>query len=72
MNVLGLGLLGNLGTTEILLILGVILLLFGASKIPELMRSMGSGIGEFKKGLKDSMKEEMPKDAEHAKTEEKK
>ncbi len=61
--------LGNLGAPEIVIILVVILLLFGASKIPELMRSMGSGIGEFKKGLKDSVKEE-PK--EPAKTEEKK
>jgi sec-independent protein translocase protein TatA len=55
-----LALFGNLGAGEIAIILLVILLLFGASKIPELMRSMGSGIGEFKKGLKDSIKEEMP------------
>lgn len=69
---MNLGLIGNLGGTELLIILGVIILLFGASKIPELMRSMGSGIGEFKKGLKDSIKEDMPKDQEPAKTEEKK
>ena len=67
METCGLGIFGNLGLPEILIILLVILLLFGATKIPELMRSMGSGIGEFKKGLKESHKEE-----EHSKTEEKK
>ncbi len=34
-------------------ILIVVVLLFGAKKIPELARSMGSGITQFKKGLKD-------------------
>jgi len=68
MNIQSLALFGNLGPWEIAIILAVILLLFGASKIPELMRSMGSGIGEFKKGLKESTKEESPA----AKTEEKK
>jgi sec-independent protein translocase protein TatA len=35
----------------ILIVILVIVLLFGANKIPELMRSMGSGIKEFKKGM---------------------
>ncbi len=39
----------SLGTTEIILILLVIVLLFGAKKIPELMRGLGTGIKEFKK-----------------------
>lgn len=39
----------GLGTFEILLIVGVIVLLFGAKKIPELMKGLGSGINEFKK-----------------------
>lgn len=68
MDIHTLGFFGNLGAPEIIIILVVVLLLFGASKIPELMRSMGSGIGEFKKGLKESTKE----DPESAKTEEKK
>lgn len=38
----------SLGLTEILLIVGVIALLFGGKKIPELMRGLGSGIKEFK------------------------
>lgn len=44
---------GNLGATEIILIVLVILLLFGAKKIPELARGIGKGMSEFKKGLKD-------------------
>lgn len=39
----------GLGTPEILLIVLVVVLLFGAKKIPELMRGLGSGIKEFKK-----------------------
>ncbi len=38
----------SLGPTELILILLVIVLLFGARKIPELMRGLGSGIKEFK------------------------
>jgi sec-independent protein translocase protein TatA len=39
--------MGGFGMGEILLILGILLLLFGAKKIPELMRGMGKGIKEF-------------------------
>lgn len=42
----------SIGMPEILLILGVALLLFGARRLPELGRSFGKGIVEFKKGLK--------------------
>jgi sec-independent protein translocase protein TatA len=41
----------NIGWQEILLILLIALLLFGARKIPDLARSLGKGIKEFKKGL---------------------
>lgn len=44
---------GNLGAGEIILILLVILILFGAKKIPELARGIGKGMSEFKRGLKD-------------------
>lgn len=44
---------GNLGAGEIILIVLVVLLLFGAKKIPELARGIGKGMTEFKKGLKD-------------------
>ena len=65
-----LGFLGNLHMGEILIIVLVILLLFGSAKIPALMRSMGSGLNEFKKGLKDGQKEgeaDAKKDAEASK-----
>ncbi|HXG62120.1 MAG TPA: twin-arginine translocase TatA/TatE family subunit [Planctomycetota bacterium] len=48
----------GLSTTELLIVVLVIVLLFGASKIPQLMRGMGQGINEFKKGLKEGAKEE--------------
>lgn len=44
---------GNLGYGEILIIALVILLLFGGKKIPELMRGLGKGVSQFKKGMKD-------------------
>lgn len=40
--------MAGLGATEIILIVLVIVLLFGAKKIPELMKGLGSGIKEFK------------------------
>lgn len=42
--------IGGLGPMELGLIAGVMILLFGASKLPTLARSMGSATGEFKKG----------------------
>lgn len=44
---------GNLGFMEILLILVVVLLLFGAKRLPEIGSSFGRSIREFKKGLTD-------------------
>jgi sec-independent protein translocase protein TatA len=45
--------IGGLGPPELLLIAGVLILLFGASKLPKLARSMGSATGEFKKGRQE-------------------
>lgn len=45
--------IGGLGPLELGLIAGVLILLFGASKLPELARSMGSATGEFKKGRQE-------------------
>lgn len=42
-----------IGTTELMLIAGIALLLFGGKKLPEMMRGMGRGISEFKKGTKE-------------------
>ena len=41
-----------IGTTELLLIGGMALLLFGGKKLPEMMRGLGQGVREFKKGSK--------------------
>ena len=46
-------LFGSIGWGEVLIIVLVILLLFGAKRIPELMKSMGKGVRSFKDGLKD-------------------
>jgi sec-independent protein translocase protein TatA len=45
--------MGNFGTTEILLIVLVILIFFGAKKIPELAQGLGKGIREFRKAAKE-------------------
>ncbi len=45
--------LGNLGFTEIAILLLILVLLFGAKRIPEIGASIGKGIKEFKRGLKD-------------------
>ena len=50
----------NLGVTEILIIALVLILLFGAKKIPELAQGLGKGMKEFKKSLKD-VEEEIKK-----------
>jgi len=54
--------LGIIGTQEIIFILIIVLVLFGAKKIPELMRGLGKGVKEFKDGMngldgKDSEKD---------------
>ncbi|MDX1905343.1 MAG: twin-arginine translocase TatA/TatE family subunit [Thermonemataceae bacterium] len=48
--------LGSLGATEIMMILFIVLLLFGAKKIPELARGLGKGIREFKDATKEIKK----------------
>lgn len=45
--------LAFIGTTELLLIAALALLLFGGKKLPELMRGLGKGVREFKEGVKD-------------------
>lgn len=48
----------NLGPLELTLIIAVILLLFGAKKLPELARGLGQGLKEFKTAVKDNSDEE--------------
>ena len=54
MNIINaLGLFGPVGTPELLLALFILLLLFGAPKLPKLFRSMGQSVNEFKTGMKE-------------------
>jgi len=51
MNITPLAFMG-VGSTELMVILGIMVLLFGSSKLPKLARSMGKSATEFKKGLR--------------------
>ena len=44
---------GNLGTPEILVIGLIVLVLFGAKKIPDFMQGLGKGVREFRKAARD-------------------
>jgi sec-independent protein translocase protein TatA len=48
---------GNIGGSELFLILLVILVFFGAKKLPELAKGLGQGIREFRKAAKDVQEE---------------
>lgn len=48
---------GNLGFTELLMILIIVLVLFGARRVPEIGASIGKGIREFKKNINDADRE---------------
>jgi sec-independent protein translocase protein TatA len=62
MHTLGIIAMGMPGTPEILLIIFIILLLFGAKKLPELSRSLGKSLGEFKKGQKEGTEPDKDED----------
>ena len=46
------GFIGGMGMSELLIILAIVLIIFGASKLPQLGRGLGEGISNFKEGLK--------------------
>lgn len=48
----------GLGYQELLIILVIVLVLFGANRLPELARSLGSSVKEFKKGVNEANKED--------------
>ena len=48
----------GLGYQELLIILVIVLILFGANRLPELARSLGSSVKEFKKGVNEAQSEE--------------
>lgn len=47
-----------IGTTELLLIGGLALLLFGGKKLPEMMKGLGQGVQSFKKGMSEPVADE--------------
>lgn len=53
--------MGRFGVTEILILLGIALLLFGGSRIANIGKGLGDGIRNFKKGLKEGDDEAPPK-----------
>ena len=55
--------IGGIGAQELVLILLVVLLLFGAKRIPEIAQGLGKGISEFKKAMRDT-KDEIDKAGE--------
>jgi len=65
----------NLGGGEIILILAIVLILFGAKKLPELAKGLGQGIKEFKKatdnasgGMREAVEETLPVASRHLPT----
>ena len=58
-------LLGFMGGYEVIIVLVIIVLLFGGRKIPELMRGVGKGVKEFKKGVEEA--DSKPLDSDNGK-----
>jgi sec-independent protein translocase protein TatA len=56
-------LLGPLGLPEMLIILFIIILIFGASRLPEIGKGIGSGIKNFKSSVKEPADERTPKNS---------
>jgi sec-independent protein translocase protein TatA len=52
----------NLGPTELIIILVIVLIIFGASRLPGLFRALGQGVKEFRDASKDVAAEEQPKE----------
>jgi sec-independent protein translocase protein TatA len=50
----------GLGTQELVIILVIVLVLFGANRLPDLARSLGSSMKEFKKGVNDGKVDDTP------------
>lgn len=48
----------SVGPTELLIVLGIVLLLFGSTKLPKLARSMGQAQKEFKHGLREGAQDD--------------
>jgi sec-independent protein translocase protein TatA len=57
----------GIGMPELVVILVILLVLFGASRLPQIARAMGKSIGEFKKGVKEGQDETVKTDKEEHK-----
>lgn len=56
-----------IGTTELMLIAGIALLLFGGKKLPEMMKGLGQGVQSFKKGINEPLPEDSEENGEEEK-----
>lgn len=61
-----------IGTTELLLIGGIALLIFGGKKIPEMMKGLGKGVKSFKEGMNEPLNDEETEKDNHEEGEENK
>ena len=57
----------SIGGLELIILVGIILLFFGAKRIPDLARSLGSGTREFRKGLSETTEDEAHEEEEERK-----
>jgi sec-independent protein translocase protein TatA len=57
----------GLGSQELLVILVIVLVMFGGSKLPEIARSLGRSMNEFKKGINEGASEKEPEKAKEDK-----
>lgn len=58
---------GNIGWGEILVVLVIVLILFGAKRLPELAKSIGSSLNAFKKGMKNGFDDDEKTDVKENK-----
>ena len=58
--------MGSFGTTEIILVVAVLFLLFGASRLPQLAKSIGQSKKAFKEGLADGEADDLPTNTDRA------
>ncbi len=56
--------MGSFGTTEIILVVAVLFLLFGASRLPQLAKSLGQSRKAFKEGMREAEEEEQAEKAQ--------
>ena len=54
--------MGNFGGGELLVVLLIVLLIFGGTKVPQLARSLGQAQKEFKSGMEEGARDDVPED----------